>query len=134
VVMLRRRSITAADADQLIALTASRRGIDPTLLATYREMIQRDLIDGPRSQTIGTWSANQVYIALGNLLTCAALLELDTCPIEGFSPPDFDRILGLETTPFQTSVLCACGYRSVDDKYASLAKVRYEAADLIEHR
>ena len=134
VVMLRRRSIPAADADQLIAVTASRRGIDPTQLATYREMIQRDLIDGPRSQTIGTWSSNQVYIALGNLLTCAALLELDTCPIEGFSPPDFDRILGLENTPFQSSVVCACGYRSADDKYATLAKVRYEAADLIEHR
>jgi nitroreductase len=134
VVMLRRRSITAADADQLIALTATRRGIDPTQLATYREMIQRDLIDGPRSQTIGTWASNQVYIALGNLLTCAALLELDTCPIEGFSPPDFDRILGLETTPFQSSVVCACGYRSADDKYATLAKVRYDAADLIEHR
>jgi hypothetical protein len=31
-------------------------------------------------------------------------------------------------------VVCACGYRSADDKYATLAKVRYDAADLIEHR
>jgi len=31
-------------------------------------------------------------------------------------------------------VVCACGYRSTDDKYASLTKVRYSANDLFEHR
>jgi nitroreductase len=97
-------------------------------------MIQVDLIDGPRSQVIGAWAANQVYIALGNLLTSAALLGVDTCAIEGFSPPDYDRILQLDSSDYQSCVVCACGYRSDDDKYASLAKVRYTAADLIEHR
>lgn len=134
VVLLRRRAITAADADQLIATTAERRGLDPAALDGYRQLIQKDLIDGPRSHTIGSWAANQVYIALGNLMTCAALLGVDTCPIEGFSPPDYDRLLDLETSPFQTSVVCACGYRSAADTYASLAKVRYGASQLIEHR
>ena len=31
-------------------------------------------------------------------------------------------------------MVCAAGYRSADDKYASLAKIRYTAAELIEHR
>jgi hydrogenase maturation factor HypF (carbamoyltransferase family)/nitroreductase len=134
VVLLRQRTITQEDADRLIAATAGRRGLEPTVLEGYRQMIQRDLIDGPRSHTIGTWASNQVYIALGNLMTCAALLGVDTCPIEGFSPTDYDRILQLEETPFQTSVVCACGYRAADDKYAGLAKVRYDAAEVIEHR
>jgi nitroreductase len=134
VVLLRRRVITPADADHLMAVTAERRGLEPASLEGYRQMIQRDLIDGPRSQTIGSWAANQVYIALGNLMTCAALLGVDTCPIEGFSPPDYDRILGLEDGPFQTAVVCPCGYRAADDKYAALAKVRYDAGDVIEHR
>jgi len=134
VVLLRRRAITPEDADHLIAVTAERRGLDPVILEGYRQMIQRDLIEGPRSHTIGTWASNQVYIALGNLMTCAALLGVDTCPIEGFSPPDYDRILGLEASPFQTAVVCPCGYRAADDKYAVLAKVRYDAAELIEHR
>jgi nitroreductase len=43
--------------------------------------MRKDLVDGPRSQRIGTWASNQVYIALGNLLTSAALLGIDTCPI-----------------------------------------------------
>jgi nitroreductase len=134
VVLLRRRTITPEDAERLIAATASRRGLEPSVLEGYRQMIQSDLIEGPRSHTIGTWASNQVYIALGNLMTCAALLGVDTCPIEGFSPPDYDRILQLEESPFQTSVVCACGYRAADDKYAGLAKVRYAAAEVIEHR
>jgi len=134
VVLLKKREILAADADRLIQATATARGIDTSVLEAYREMIQVDLIDGPRSQAIGQWSANQVYIALGNLLTSAALLEVDTCAIEGFSPAEYDRILKLEDSEYQSCVVCACGYRSAEDKYASLAKVRYSASDLIEHR
>ena len=134
VVLLKKRTITAADADRLIQATAGTRGIDSSVLDGYRNMIQVDLIDGPRSQIIGQWAANQVYIALGNLLTSAALLGVDTCAIEGFSPTDYDRILNLENSDYQSCVVCACGYRSADDKYASLAKIRYSAAELIEHR
>lgn len=134
VVLLKKRTINAADAERLIQATAAARGIEASALDGYRQMIQVDLIDGPRSQIIGQWAANQVYIALGNLLTSAALLGVDTCAIEGFSPADYDRILGLENSDYQSCVVCACGYRSADDKYASLAKVRYAATDLIEHR
>lgn len=134
VVLLKKRTINAADADRLIQATAAARGIEASALDGYRQMIQVDLIDGPRSQIIGQWAANQVYIALGNLLTSAALLGVDTCAIEGFSPADYDRILGLENSDYQSCVVCACGYRSGEDKYASLAKVRYAATDLIEHR
>ena len=134
VVLLKKRTITAGDADRLINATATTRGIEASALDGYRQMIQVDLIDGPRSQIISQWAANQVYIALGNLLTSAALLGVDTCAIEGFSPADYDRILGLESDDYQSCVVCACGYRSASDKYASLAKVRYAASDLIEHR
>jgi len=134
VVLLKKRTITATDADRLIHTIATTRGIDTSVLDGYRQMIQVDLIDGPRSQIIQQWASNQVYIALGNLLTSAALLGVDTCPIEGFSPADYDRILGLESDDYQSCVVCACGYRSTGDKYAGLAKVRYSANDLIERR
>ena len=134
VVLLSKRTITAADADRLIEATAGARGLEASSLDGYRKLIQIDLIDGPRSQIIERWSSNQVYIALGNLMTAAALLSIDTCAIEGFSPPDYDRILNLESSDYRSSVVCALGYRSPEDKYASLAKVRYSAADLIEPR
>jgi hypothetical protein len=31
-------------------------------------------------------------------------------------------------------VVCACGYRHGEDRYATLKKVRYPAAEVIEHR
>jgi nitroreductase len=134
VVLLAKRSIDSSDLERLIQATAHTRGIEATGLEGYKGMMQRDLVEGPRSQTIGTWASNQVYIALGNLMTAAALLGVDSCPIEGFSPPDYDRILGLENSPYRSTVVCPCGYRSADDKYAALAKVRYPLNELIEHR
>jgi len=39
------------------------------------------------------WARNQAYIALGNLLTSAALLGIDACPMEGFDRAQYDEIL-----------------------------------------
>ncbi len=80
------------------------------------------------------WAVNQASIALGSLLSAAALLGMDACPIEGFSAPDYDRILGLEGSPYRTAVVAALGYRSPEDRYASLAKVRCSREELIERR
>jgi len=133
VVMLAERTIGTAEADRLIDCMVATRGVEPESLAFYRGMIEKDLINGPRSQTIGQWASNQVYIALGTFMAAAALLGVDTCPIEGFSPAEYDRILNLETSPYRSCVVCAAGYRDGSDKYASLAKVRYPASELIEH-
>jgi nitroreductase len=134
VVFLAQRSITETDLDRLITATSEARAVPAEQLAGYRELMAKDLVHGPRSERIGTWASNQVYIALGTFMAAAALLEVDTCPIEGFSPPEYDRILGLENSPYRSAVVCAAGYRSPDDKYATLTKVRYPASELIEHR
>lgn len=134
VVFLRQRTVSEHHLQRLLAHTAGVRKIPEESLSGYGELMRKDLIHGPRSQMVATWASNQVYIALGNLLTSAALLGIDTCPIEGFSPTDYDRILGLDDSPFQTAVVCACGYRSAEDRYANLAKVRYHSQEVIEHR
>jgi len=134
VVFLAERTIGAPEADRLIDAMATTRGVERESLAFYRGMIEKDLINGPRSQHIGQWASNQVYIALGGFMTAAALLDVDTCPIEGFSPADYDRILELDGTPYRSCVVCAAGYRDASDKYATLAKVRYPASELIDHR
>ena len=78
------------------------------------------------------WAKLQSYIALGNFMTAAALMGIDTCPMEGFVAEKYDEILGLGDRGLTTAVLCPAGYRSEDDKYDDLPKVRFEAADLIE--
>ncbi|MCP9848341.1 NAD(P)H-dependent oxidoreductase [Cyanobium sp. Morenito 9A2] len=133
VVFLAQRTIEAADVERLINATSAARGLPTESLDFYRDLILKDLVNGPRSAVINNWAVNQVYIALGNFLTSAALLGVDTTPIEGFSPTDYDRVLGLEGTPYHSAVVAVAGYRSGDDKYAALAKVRYSANELIQH-
>jgi nitroreductase len=134
VVFLAKREITLADLNRLIETTSAVRGIPVEQLGFYLDLMRRDLVEGPRSTIIDQWAKDQVYIALGNFMTSAALLGIDTCPIEGFSPLDYDRLLKLEDSPYRSAVVCAAGYRGAECKYASLAKVRYPAAELIEHR
>lgn len=132
VVFLVRRTIETVDLDRLIDRMGQLRQTPPEKLQAYRQAMAKDLIDGPRSAIIDTWASNQVYIALGNFMTAAALLEVDTCAIEGFSPPEFDRLLNLEGSEYRSAVVCAAGYRHPVDAYASQAKVRFEASELIE--
>ena len=61
----------------------------------------------------------------------AAVLGIDTCPMEGIQPPKYDEILGLTGTNFATVVACAAGYRLPDDKYATTKKVRFKHEDVI---
>ena len=77
------------------------------------------------------WNTRQVYIALGQLMTAAALMGIDTCPLEGISPKDYDEILGLKNSGYATAVACAIGYRSAEDKYADAKKARFPQTDLI---
>jgi len=77
------------------------------------------------------WNTRQVYIALGQLMTSAAVLGIDSCPLEGISPADYDTILGLPGTGYATAVACALGYRSAEDKYAVAPKARFEAEKVI---
>lgn len=83
---------------------------------------------------IAEWCKRQVYISQGVLLATAAQLEIDSCPMEGFSAQDYDRILGLENSDFTTTLVTPLGYRSAQDVYAQLPKVRFSAEKMITKR
>ena len=134
VVFLAKEDITEADVDRFVARIAEVRGVTPESLAAYKGFMMGDLVNGARHAIIGEWAARQAYIALGNFMTSAALLDIDTCPIEGLEPAKYDEILGLKGTGYRTLAACPAGYRSADDKYAGVPKVRFEAADLIDNR
>ncbi len=54
--------------------------------------------------------------------------------MEGFSPKDFDEILGLSAKGYASAALCTLGDRASDDLHAGLPKVRYPIETVIEHR
>ena len=132
VVFITRTEMTEADVDRLIQRTVAVRQLPANALDAYRAMMVGDIVNGPRGKRAYEWAARQAYIALGNLMTCAAMLGVDACPMEGLNPVEYDRILNLAGTGYATVVACALGYRAAGDKYASLAKVRYPAKDLVQ--
>lgn len=134
VVFLARHNLTEADVDHYIQRIATVRGVAAEDLAGYRGMMVGTLVTGPRAATVPEWAARQSYIALGQFMASAALLGLDTCPMEGIDASQYDQILGLEGTPYRTVVACPVGYRAAEDKYASLAKVRFPSDELVEYR
>ncbi|MFA9456439.1 NAD(P)H-dependent oxidoreductase [Halalkalibacter sp. AB-rgal2] len=68
------------------------------------------------------WSAKQTYIAMGNMMTAAALAGIDSCPIEGFDYAAVDQILKeeglLEEGNLKASVMVAFGYRNEEPERA----------------
>lgn len=77
------------------------------------------------------WAHQQAYIALGTLLTSAALMKIDSCPMTGFESENFDRVLGLADMGLESSVICALGIRHPEDKNATLPKVRYPLSEML---
>ena len=132
VVFTARTEMKEADVDKLIKRSVDVRKLPANALDAYRGMMLGDVVNGPRGKTAHEWATRQTYIALGNLMTCAAVLGVDACPMEGLSPTDYDKVLNLNGSGYATVVACALGYRAASDKYANLAKVRYEIKDIIQ--
>jgi nitroreductase len=132
VVFTAKTIMTEADVDKFIRRTVEIRKLPaPEALGTYRFMMLGDVVNGPRGKIAHEWATRQTYIALGNLMTCAAVLGVDACPMEGLVPSEYDKVLNLNGSGYATVVACALGYRSPDDKYAKLPKVRYDMKDVV---
>ena len=77
------------------------------------------------------WIDKQVYIALGNLLTAAAIMKVDACPMEGFEADKYIEILGLREKGLKPVIVVPIGFRSEEDFMLNLKKVRKELSDFV---
>ena len=119
--------------EQNLQAIATIRGADVSSFDGYKKMMVGDLVNGPRGGANSfPWATRQCYIALGNLMTAAALLGIDTCPMEGLQPEKYDEILNLRGTGFKTVVACPLGFRAEDDKYSAAKKVRLTKEQLVK--
>lgn len=103
---------------------------DPNALANYRDHLSSALA-AKSPQQKQRWAAEQVFIALGNLVTSAALLNIDACPMTGFDVAGFNQVLGLDELGLTATATCPIGYRHADDKNAEQAKVRRSLAEFV---
>ncbi len=115
-------------ADEFISVVSQARNVSVENLAPYGDMIKGTL-SSLSAEQLETWVSKQAYIALGFGLVASAVLGIDSCPMEGFSSDEFDRILDLKKLGLKSKIVLAVGYRSAEDNYQHLPKVRYSKED-----
>jgi nitroreductase len=89
-------------------------------------------VENKTEEELTVWNQKQIYIALGFLLTAAAQKQIDSCPMEGFNPEGFDEILDLKKEGYTSTVICPVGYRSEEDEYINLPKVRFDKDEVFK--
>ncbi|RZJ61323.1 MAG: NAD(P)H-dependent oxidoreductase [Flavobacterium sp.] len=109
--------------DNLMQNISETRNIPVEELKGFRDYIS-NYVSGLTVEQKNIWSAKQAYIALGNLMSAAALLKIDTTPMEGFDSKAVNEILGLEKQGLSATVVAAVGYRHENDDTQHNKKVR----------
>ena len=78
------------------------------------------------------WASKQTYIALGNMMTTAAFLGIDSCAIEGFEKDKAEKYLSekglLNTDEYGMSYMVSFGYRDEEQP----VKIRQQLSEVFE--
>ena len=126
-----REALTNDEVEEYVNRIAKTRNVPVESLADFKSMIMS--VQGMGKDDYFTWAAKQAYIALGFGLVAAAEVEVDSTPMEGFSAPAMDEVLGLRAKGYRSAVLLALGYREPKTDYlVNAAKVRKPIGDLFE--
>ena len=106
------------------------RGTSDDILNPFKEAVI-DSFSKKDIEEVIDWSKKQAYLALGNLLTVCAVEEIDSCPMEGFIPDEYDKLLDLKNQDLTSVLVLPVGFRAEDDLFSSFKKVRKELNDSI---
>lgn len=107
-----------------------RRGLPAEAVDTYMGVYKNYLEPIEFDEVLlENWTAKQCYIAMANMMTYAATLKIDSCPIEGFDKEEVEAILDLEYG-HSVAVICAFGYRAK----AQSEQKRLDLGQIVEYR
>lgn len=98
-------------------------------LKKYGESIKSSIAN-MTTEARKSWAEKQTYLALNNLIVACADRQIDSCPMEGFDEPEYNRLLGLDEMGLNASVIAPVGYRSNRDKTQGRKKVRKPIKEL----
>lgn len=129
VVFLVKKDAGPADVQRFVDRISEVRRVPAEMLEGFKQTMLKSVSLPP--EKVEAWLTRQVYIALGNFLTSAALLGVDACPMEGFDKDEYDRILGLREQGWKSVVVATAGMRASDDAYAKSRKVRFPKAEVV---
>ncbi len=98
----------------------------------YREFQSSDFKLLESERAMFDWACKQTYIALANMMSAAAEIGIDSCPIEGFDRDKLEALLHeeglLDSEHFGVSCMAAFGYRVRDPQ----PKIRQPLQDIVD--
>ena len=133
VVFASKKNLDTQYVDRYIKRMAEVQQVPLEKLEGFSNMVKGYLEEPPFPLDVDKWAAKQTYLALGVFLSCAAMLEIDTLPMEGFIPAKYDEILGLNEKGYSAVVLCAVGYRADDEEHQHDPKVRFPKEQVVQY-
>lgn len=90
------------------------------MISIYEGFQTNDIEVADNERALFDWTSKQTYIALGNMMTAAAEIGIDSCPIEGFNYKAVNEILAKHGVIIPKeegiSVMVAFGYRAEGPK------------------
>jgi|SRR5690554_718613 len=132
IIMCRKTDVKPEDIDSFIMEAASANNLEVShkAMQDYDKSLRVSLSIPIEKQKI--WMDNQVYIALGNLMTVCAIEGIDACPMEGFDRKKLNETLGFNEQHLDAVIILALGHRSEDDYRLKFKKVRRPLKDLFQ--
>ncbi|MDO5639171.1 MAG: NAD(P)H-dependent oxidoreductase [Neisseria sp.] len=85
-------------------------------MPAYLNFHQNDIAVTGNERTLFDWASKQTYLALANMMTAAAMLGIDSCPMEGFDYAAVNQLLAdagvFDPAEWGVSVMASFGYRA----------------------
>ena len=122
--------ITADTINTYISELAASQGRKAETLSAYKDIITQDILSRTPVQQ-SAWAEQQCYIALGKLLSYAAMHQIDAGPMTGFDTQGINQVLGLDKQGLNAAILCPVGIRSENDSTATRPKFRKTTEQLV---
>lgn len=88
----------------------AQRGLPQEAQDKYME-VYKNFHKALKSDDIYEWGTRQAYIMFSSMITSAALIGIDSCPIEGFEKEKLEKTLEINTNEEEISLVCTFGYR-----------------------
>lgn len=96
--------------DDYIKLVTAGNELEYTAIEGYGAFIKGKVSEKTATEQT-TWLERQPYLAVSNLIMACAEQQIDTCPMEGFTPKDINLFFKLDSKNLNAVVMVAVGYR-----------------------
>lgn len=130
IVIAIRTNIDQQYIEDYVAMIESERELPTGSLEPFRD-IMLGFVGNMDDEAVRVWATKQAYIALGSIMAECADLKVDSCPMEGFLPDQYNQILALGDHQLHASLVLPIGYRAEDDKHQHYKKVRKPLDEMV---